>query len=521
MSRKLLLIVIVSILLSIAAFAAWKYWRPERFPSAPGFNIVLISIDTTRADFFGCYGDHAAVTPHMDQLATEGVLFENFYSTINTTLAAHSSMITGLYPPHHGVGRNSMRLGASNLTLAEFLRSQHYKTAAFIGSFALASVFGFNQGFDTFNESFIGSPSDYVEREVQVSTRGKKKFEVIVPKTNVGRISRSAEEVNQAFFDWLSQNKSAKFFAFVHYYDPHFPYLPAEKWYKKHLNEIPPGTPLTQEEREPLENTLQNLIDPNVKFRSEDIDRIHYPEPVNALLKLYLSEIEYIDFALGQVLQRLEKDGLRSKTILIVTADHGENLVEHWNMNSFFRHGFLTHETETHVPFIISAPGFLPEGKRVRDVASQIDIFSTVLQLAGVKRIPLTDGISLAPAIFSSRHLDRAIFIEASQPQIKLQRDAPSMGWVNEKNGASIRLGDYKYTSMPIRQYEALFQISKDRNEEQDILLETSRTKPQLLIALRDGLDGWRRKLMAGKVDESFQLSDEDREKLESLGYVQ
>jgi arylsulfatase A-like enzyme len=521
MLRKLFIITFIIATVSITAFAAWKYFHTTKFPTAEGYNLVFISMDTARADFFGCYGNAAASTPSIDALASQGVLFEDFYSTINTTLAAHSSMMTGLYPPHHGVGRNSMRLNSSNTTLAEFLQSKGYTTAAFIGSFALASVFNFNQGFQTFDESFIGTPSDYVARQVEVSTRENKKFDVIVPKESVGHISRSAEEVNRAFFEWLDRNKNKKFFAFIHYYDPHFPYYPEEKWYKKHLSNIPPGTPLTQEDRVPLENTFKEMINPEVKFRASEIDKDPYSEQINALLKLYLSEIEYTDYGVGEVVRKLEQEGLRSKTIFVVTADHGENLVEHWNFNTFFRHGFLTHESETHVPLVVSSPGLLPSGKRVKQNGSQIDFFPTLVELLGFEA-PSTDGISLIPDLFSVRkHSDRGIFMEASQPQIRLQRDAPQMGWVNERNSGSIRWGEYKYTSIPIRQYEAVFHIAKDRAEEQDILLSVSRSQPKLLIALRDGLEDWRKKIMTGKFDATFQLSEEDRERLESLGYVQ
>src|SRR5262245_38394837 len=210
--------------LTVAAilFLSWRYIFSAPVRRANQYNIVLISIDTTRADFFGCYGNPVVSTPNVDRLASQGVLFENFYSTINTTLAAHSAIFTGLYPRDIGVGRNSMRLSSKLLTMAEFLHAKGYKTAGFIGSFALASVFGINQGFQTYDESFIGDPSSYIERQVESSTKENASFDIIIPKTNVGHIMRSAEEVNMAFFKWLDQQRDDKFFAFVHYYDPHF-----------------------------------------------------------------------------------------------------------------------------------------------------------------------------------------------------------------------------------------------------------------------------------------------------------
>lgn len=519
---KKLTIPALGVLVVVAiVFLSWRYIFSVSVKRANHFNILLISIDTTRADFFGCYGNPAVSTPNIDRLANNGVLFENFYSTINTTLAAHSSIFTGLYPRDIGVGRNSMRLSPKVLTMAEFLHAKGYATAGFIGSFALASVFGINQGFQTYDESFIHDPASYIEREVESSTKNNQSFEVIIPRTNVGHIMRSAGEVNQAFFKWLDQKKHDKFFGFVHYYDPHFPYQPPEEWYKKHLPSIPPGTPLIQDEREPVENEFKQMIDPNIQFSAAKIDSVQYSPEINALLQLYRSEIEYVDHEVGEIMKKLEKEGLLSKTIVIVTADHGENLVEHWNFGSFFRHGFLTYETEIHVPFIISCPGTLPKNRRVSRVASQIDIFPTVTDLVNISP-PKVDGISLLTLLFSDRNrVNRYIYSEASQPHINLRREAKHLVWVNDLNSGSVRKDQYKYTMIPNRQFEGLYNIKEDPLETKNDLMNLIKTDPELPIKLRDELEGWRKTAKSGNVDSSFQLSEEDREKLESLGYVQ
>lgn len=504
----------------IAALAAWKYATRVKAPNLSDYNILLISLDTARADFFGCYGNGAASTPAMDALASQGVLFENFYTNINATLPAHSSIMTGLYPAHHGVARNSMRLAETNLTLAEFLAEKNYKTAAFIGSFILSSTFGFHQGFQTFDEKFDMIPSDYVEHQIQIGS--SKKSDMIVHKNNIRQITRRAEDVNEAFFRWLGRNQDEKFFAFVHYYDPHFPYVAPERWHKKHLSSIPPGTPLTQQDRNPLEKTFQKKIDPNLTFRASDIHRLKYTREIDVLLKLYLSEIEYTDYAIGQLMERLEKTNLRSKTIIIVTADHGENLVEHWDMNKFFGHGFLTFETETRVPFVISLPGVIPTEKRVRQIASHVDILPTLANLIGETSPSRIDGVSLVPDLLGDRaQLRRPIYSEACMPYLDWQNEAPKVGWLNERNSASIRWGDYKYVNMPLRKYEAVFQVAKDRAEQINVLPELGIQKPEVLTALRNGLLDWRKKVSTGNIDATFRISEEDQEKLEALGYLQ
>jgi arylsulfatase A-like enzyme len=521
MFAKLKYYIAAIVLIGVSGFAAWKYENRSSIKPATGYNVVVISLDTTRADFLGCYGNKAAATPNIDRIAAEGVLFENYYSTINTTLAAHSSMFTGLYPRNHGVGRNSMRLNNKNLTIAEYLHSRGYNTAAFIGSFALASVFGINQGFTTFEESFIGSASDYIERNVLVQNQKHQQLEVLIPKTNVGHIERSAPEVNKAFFQWLDANASSRFFAFIHYYDPHFPYSPPPEYRRKHLASIPEGTPMNQAERIAMEASFKQIVDPSISFDPSQIQNLPYSPVVSALLKMYLGEIEAVDTSIGQVLNVLDQKGLRSKTVIIITADHGENLVEHWNFDTFFRHGFLTHESETHVPLIVSCPGILPPGRRVTTVASQIDFTPTLLNLLGIEYSFRTDGISLAEYLFRDRREpDRQIFAEASQPHVKIAKEAKNMIWVNDGNGIFVRKNDYKYVKIPFKQYEAVFDISTDRREIKDLLSTLSTDNNNLIVELKTALETWKKTAMSGNIDEKFQLSEEDRERLESLGYV-
>src|SRR5262249_6276611 len=201
MNRKRILVFIILLLALTGIFFGWRLAVGER--KLQGYNVVMISIDTCRADFLRAYGNSAISTPNLDTLAQQGILLEHYYSVINTTLPSHASMMTGLYPRNHGVARNAMRLSNKNLTLAEYLKSQGYHTAAFIGSFALASVFGLNQGFDTYDESFIGDPSQYIGREIELTTKEGKTMEALEPGIPTGDITRSAEQVNHSFFEWM------------------------------------------------------------------------------------------------------------------------------------------------------------------------------------------------------------------------------------------------------------------------------------------------------------------------------
>ncbi len=184
-------------------------------PPAEVKNLILISVDTLRADRLSCYGYRKNTTPQFDRWASEGFLFEQAFSEYPLTLPAHATMLTGLIPPRHGVRENSgFRLQAEQTTLAETLRARNYRTAAFIGSYVLAAEFGTSQGFETFDEEFatsianLGSPTE---------------------------LQRSAPEVAARFLDWLAQNRDQHFFAFVHFYDPH---LPRPEGYDREISRV-------------------------------------------------------------------------------------------------------------------------------------------------------------------------------------------------------------------------------------------------------------------------------------------
>lgn len=174
-------------------------------------NILLISIDTCRADRLSCYGYKLNTTPNIDALAQESILFENVISPVPITLPAHSTMLTGTIPPYHGVHDNmSYKLGPTSVTLAEILRENGFTTAAIIGSYMLNSRFGLSQGFDTYNERF---------EEIRLNT---------------GRVDeRPGSEVSRFAGQWLEKNRNDNFFLFLHYYDPHHDYLPPEPFASK------------------------------------------------------------------------------------------------------------------------------------------------------------------------------------------------------------------------------------------------------------------------------------------------
>ncbi|PWB74713.1 MAG: hypothetical protein C3F15_07375 [Holophagae bacterium] len=235
--------------------------------AAPDLNVVVITLDTTRADHVGCYGYSGATTPRIDALAAEGTLFESCLTPVPITLPSHTTILTGTYPPHHGVRDNAgFEVPDHVTTLAEVLAARGYLTAAFIGAFPLDSQFRLDQGFQLYDERFA-PPSG--------NPRG------LAPADQLFYEERKADEVTEAALAWLEQRPSEPFFLWLHYFDPHQPY--------------------------------------------------DAPEPFSRLFadSPYDAEIAFADDSIGRFLDVLRSKRLIDRTLIVVVGDHGEGLGDH------------------------------------------------------------------------------------------------------------------------------------------------------------------------------------------------
>lgn len=229
-------------------------------------NVVLIIIDTIRPDRLGCYGFKLPTSPNIDRLASEGALFTNVVTSAPITLPSVSSMLTSTYPVSNNVRYNGrFFLSDSNITLAEILKEEGYRTAAFIGGFPLDSRFKVDQGFDVYDDDFSNS-----------ANQGNRKW----IGHEVNDFERTAAEVNEKAFEWLEQKDNDPFFLMVHYFDPHWPHEPPDGY------------------GETLENP-------------------------------YLREVAYTDEHIGRLLKKLDGMGLMKNTLVVLTGDHGEGLGAH------------------------------------------------------------------------------------------------------------------------------------------------------------------------------------------------
>ena len=342
-------------------------------------HVILITIDTLRADHLTSYGHPATRTPNLDGLAERGVRFDQVTTAAPTTLASHTSIFTGRYPRAHGVPRNGFTVHSNNVTLAEALGQSGYRTAGFIGSFALESRFGISQGFSHWDEA----------------------FEQFVDGRNHDQNQRPAGAVTDAVLDWLDgvDADEAPLFLFAHYFDPHASYAPPAEFARAH---VPDGASLAgtfeDVERSILTHQVERGSAPLGLARQIErgLDRAALMDadgqPLGddrRLAGLYAGEVDYVDVEIGRLLDGLAQRGIGDDALIVVTADHGETFWEHadvWN------HGLWVYETTVRVPLIVRAPGMSNRGRVIDTPVSTVDVAPTILSAVGIDAPPRRRG---------------------------------------------------------------------------------------------------------------------------------
>ena len=284
-------------------------------------NMILIIVDTLRQDHLGCYGYDRAHTPSIDQLASGGTRFNQARTAVPLTLPSITSILTSTYPLYHNIKVNgSYTLEDSTLTLAEVFKKNGFRTAAFIGSIALARQHGLYQGFDLYDEEF--NEPDHAPDTGAVPLRWVQ-----------SRGQRKASEVVDSAIGWLEKMKGEPFFLFLHFFDPHLPYDPPE--YLSMVNYAP-----------------------------EETDMLAYD-----------SEVAFVDGQIGRLMAALEGYRLTDETLIVFVADHGEGLKEHKEVG----HGHFLYDSTIRVPLIFFFPPLIPAGQAISGNVRTIDITPTIL----------------------------------------------------------------------------------------------------------------------------------------------
>lgn len=319
-------------------------------------NVLLISIDSLRADRLGCYGNPRDTSPRIDTLARRGVLFTNAWSTTSWTLPAHVSLLSGRSLLGHGV-REARRIPASVPMLAETLHGIGYQTAAFVSAPWLSSRFGFDRGFDLYDDFSVPFTPD---RESRMRAQATLSAPLLAP----------------AIERWLRQAAKPPFFLFLHYFDVHYDYSPP----------APYNTMFDPSYDGPITGRRFHA-DPRIRpdMAKRDLDH---------LLALYDGEIRFTDDHIGRVLDLMEELGFLKSTFIVLTADHGDEFFEHGGKG----HHRTLYEEVLRVPLILSWPGRLAQGLRVEEPVSIVDALPTILAVLGQAPPKGTEGINLLSA---------------------------------------------------------------------------------------------------------------------------
>jgi arylsulfatase A-like enzyme len=409
---------------------------PPASPSAP--NVLLIVLDTVRAQNLSLYGYPRSTTPQLERLAKIGVVFERALSTSPWTLPSHASMFTGRYP--HEVSADYLTpLDAACPTMAEVLSAHGYVTAGFVANFLYCSYeTGLNRGFVHYEDYPISIAmilkSSWIVRIIAERTR-----------RDIGEadklLRKSAAELNGDFLLWLSKKDRRPFFAFLNYMDAHGPYIAPEPF--------------------------DVMFGPKRARPDPALRREWSPQEIQLEVDAYDSSIAYLDHQLGLLSDELQRRGLLENTLVIITSDHGEQFGEH----GLFGHGNSLYRPLLHVPLLISFPLHVPESMRVREPVTLLNLPATVMDLIEPSSKSKFRGNSLAryweearrhssPEIPLLSEVSKGINLEPWQPVTK--GDMKSLvihGMHYIKNGDG-KNGDGR---------EELYDFEKDENEEQDL----------------------------------------------------
>jgi arylsulfatase A-like enzyme/Flp pilus assembly protein TadD len=388
--------------------------------------VVLISVDTLRADHLPVYGYTKVRTPAIDALAADGIVFERAYAHVPQTLPSHASILTGQLPFETGVRDNiGFTVRGDQETLAGRLRAAGYATGGVVSAFVLRKETGISRGFDFFDDEMPPA----------------------APDMPMGQVRRSGADSLAVAERWMQGLSSPRFFLFLHTYDPHTPYRPP--------------------------------------------DRFKQYAP-------YDGEIAYSDEVVGHLMAWLKDRGWYDRALIIFLSDHGEGLGDHGEAE----HGLFLYDSTIRVPFIVKMPGEAGRGRRVSAPVQHIDLVPTVLDYLGIARPPALRGRSLRPLIEGSGAAgsDAGFYAESFYGRYHF-------GWSELYSLTDAR---YRFIKAPRPE---LYDLQTDRAESRNLAAD----RPQIVAAARTEIDHL---LSGAKVDAPGQVSKEDLERLQALGYV-
>lgn len=520
-------------------------------------NLLLITVDTLRADRLGAYGDEDARTPHIDALARGGVLFESAHTPIPRTTQAVASIFTSLHPYEHGALEIGETLPQRAVTLAERLWARGYATLGVSANGSASRLQGLDQGFDRFLDLRA------LQRRHELRRPGRP--------PRPGEVQK-AEAVTHEALRWLEEGGEEPWFVWLLYLEPHFLYDPPPEWiggrraYRHWFYDAMSGF------RPRLPSVYFDLGGRSSKARPD-------------LEEFYDGEIAYIDHWVGRLLEALRRRGEAENTLVVFTSDHGESLGEH---GYFYEHGAYVYEPTMRVPLILRGPAGVPEGRRIPEPVSLLDVVPTVASLLGLElEKEELSGRDLVPRLRGAPvEADRILFgesgsalhVQTPRRVVGGRRSGRGRGreaFTYVRNGpwAAVRRGED--TPVALYQVEEDPALRRDRGEEEPERLEALRARleeadllagrwrmaldgrfkllripgwdgpsyelydlardpgeernrigeqPDRAARLREALDAWTRKALDRAPVPTRRSREEDatvRQRLRSLGYIE
>jgi arylsulfatase A-like enzyme len=492
--------------------------RPSSAPAAPSrpappgaANVILLVLDTTRADRLSAYGCRNPTTPEIDRIAREGVLYEQAVSAGVWTLPGHAGIFTGAPSSVHGANGARLFLDSSMTTLAEILSRSGYVTAGFSNNPWVAHSTGMTQGFQHFEDHWRGQAIEPI-RLLQ------KRWEEIQLAWHNVEIMGGAEYTLQRVLAWIEEARStgspgrqAPFFVFVNLMEPHQPgtYRPGHT----DLFRAP-----DQSVRD-LEHARLDAVDSFARNQSIS------PEQVRLLRSLYDGELRFVDHHVGAFVRELQSRGVLEQTLFVLTGDHGEAIGDHGKLGHFQS----VHEELVRVPLILRHPRLSP-GRRVATRVQTFDLFRTIVEFTGISE-PLPEDARLSrnllePGLLSGAAPPRPIVAEEEPSEWmkslvrSLQGEDADVSKLEHRYTAYYE-GDLKYVRRSDGRRE-LYDLGRDAGERLDL----ASRRPVVVKRLERALDLWLAQLPAHRIDDDsapreVELDEETKRALRALGYAE
>jgi arylsulfatase len=463
-------------------------------------NLLLITVDTLRADHLSVYGYGRKTSPALEALAERSVVFESAISQRTFTAPSIATILTGTYPPTHKTLDNRSHLRASNVTLAETLSEMGFRTVAAAGNPGLDRAFRFDQGFESFQT---------------VAIKGEEEVYRLDP--------WEADLLGELALPLLQEVRSDRFFAWLHFMDPHSPYIVPESY-----QELYSDDPLSDAHKGAQTPASSNHYGP-----IEDSSPFYRNQGVDFAISQYDAEIKFLDDYLGRLFEYMDELGLSSNTLVILTADHGESMGEHRGV--YFGHHHPYQDT-IRVPLVIAHPD-LPGGVRIDRKVSLVDIVPTALSLLGLPQNPEIQGQSLARLILEGDERDlrpyhystgtgrpsystQSIQADTHKLIVDFRREGFAIDAIFERLGKLWVPQDFFNPYHYRREKFEFYDLANDPDELVDLAGQDPQRQAELEMALWAWLDASHYEARE-RLSEAAEIDPGIEEALQALGYVE